>query len=67
MELSNFSNKTLKNFKEIELDFSGVEEIGQGFAHEIFRVFQSEHPQIRLIPINLTLEVEKMIHHVKRS
>ena len=35
-----------EKFEHIELDFSGIEEIGQGFADEIFRVFTSMHHDI---------------------
>lgn len=52
-------------FKEVELDFEGVDEIGQGFAHEIFNVYQNEHTQVRLIPVNVSEDVQKMINHVK--
>lgn len=36
----------LEKFDRIILDFHKVKEIGQGFADEIFRVFQSKHPKI---------------------
>jgi anti-sigma regulatory factor (Ser/Thr protein kinase) len=51
----------LDKFKEVYLDFRDVADIGQAFADEIFRVFQDEHPSIRLIPINTKPEVERMI------
>jgi virulence-associated protein VapD len=51
----------LDKFKEVYLDFRGVTEIGQGFADEIFRVFQNEHPSIRLISVNENPEVARMI------
>lgn len=54
-------------FREIELDFNGVDEIGQGFAHEIFVVWQNKHKDIKLIPTNLNPSVEKMISHVKQT
>lgn len=54
-------------FKEVELDFAGVDDIGQGFAHEIFIVFQNNHKDIALIPLNMSPDVEKMINHVKQS
>lgn len=54
-------------FTEIELDFDGIAEIGQGFAHEIFVVFQNEHPNIKLIPTNVSPDVDKMIRHVKNT
>ncbi len=50
-----------ERFKEIVLDFSKVNSVGQAFADEIFRVFQSKHPGVRLLPINANEEVTKMI------
>jgi len=29
----------LEKFREVELDFGGVDLVGQGFANELFRVF----------------------------
>ncbi|WP_449241670.1 STAS-like domain-containing protein [Desulfoscipio gibsoniae] len=37
------------------------------FADEIFRVFQNAYPEIKLIPINLNSEVERMIRHVTKG
>jgi hypothetical protein len=54
-------------FLEVSLDFTGVTFIGQGFADEIFRVFANANPATRLIPVNCTETVEKMIAHVKGS
>lgn len=56
-----------EKFKEVELDFNGVDEIGQAFAHEIFVVFQNNHKDTTLIPINMSKEVEKMINHVRQT
>ena len=53
-----------EDFQEVELDFEGISEIGQGFAHEIFVVFQNEHPQTKLIALNTSEDVKRMIHHV---
>jgi anti-sigma regulatory factor (Ser/Thr protein kinase) len=52
------------HFREVVLDFTGVGFIGQGFADEIFRVFVHANPGTRLIPVNCTQTVEKMIAHV---
>lgn len=52
------------SFQEVELDFNGVDEIGQGFAHEIFVVFQNRHKNVKLIPVNESEEVKRMINHV---
>jgi hypothetical protein len=51
-------------FTEVVLDFEGVNEIGQAFADEIFRVFSQAHPHINLMYFNANEIVEKMI---KRS
>lgn len=51
-------------FKRVELDFMGVEAIGQGFADEMFRVFANAHPEIRIVPTNTSPGVAKMIRHV---
>ncbi|MFA5385213.1 MAG: STAS-like domain-containing protein [Eubacteriales bacterium] len=55
------------HFKEAVLDFEDVVIIGQAFADEIFRVFQNEHPEIILIPVNAHPDVERMIRHVKKE
>ena len=47
-------------FKTIILDFDGVSEIGQAFADELFRVYSSEHPDVELLPSNMTAQVERM-------
>lgn len=49
------------------LDFSGVGWIGQGFAHQMFVVFEIEHPDVRFIPINTAKDVESMICHVQTT
>jgi len=51
-------------FKEIVLDFSKVDSIGQAFADEVFRVFVQEHPDLMLIPSNANEQVKNMIKHV---
>ena len=51
-------------FKEVEFDFDGIDWMGQGFAHQIFVVFQKEHPDINIRPINMCDEVRKMYVHV---
>ena len=48
-------------FKEVLLDFRGVNMIGQAFADEIFRVFKKANPQIQLAWIHANKEVLKMI------
>ncbi len=55
------------DFEEIELDFEGIRDVGQGFAHEIFVVFQKKHPEVRLTAKNTNEAVSKMLHHVLNS
>ena len=54
----------LELFEVVELDFAGVDWIGQGFAHELFVVWQRQHPGVRLVPIHENTDVRRMIHHV---
>ncbi|MCC6918700.1 MAG: DUF4325 domain-containing protein [Alphaproteobacteria bacterium] len=54
-------------FEEVLLDFKGVPDIGQAFADEIFRVYANAHPEIRIVAINTSPEVERMIGHAKRT
>ena len=53
----------LDEFKEVELDFSNAEIMAQGFADELFRVFQNANPGVKLLPINMNKEVEFMYLH----
>ena len=55
----------LEDFEEVVLDFEGLEWMGQGFAHQIFVVFQNAHPQILLTPVNMNEAVTKMYQHVR--
>lgn len=56
--------ENLEQFSEVELDFDGVNFVGQGFAHQIFFVFANAHPEIKLTPINMNDNVRKMYVHV---
>jgi hypothetical protein len=51
----------LEGFEEIELDFSGISEIGQGFADQLFRVWARENPSSHLVPINANPAILAMI------
>jgi DNA-binding MarR family transcriptional regulator len=54
----------LDQFREIILDFKGVRSIGQGFADEVFRVFQNRHPRIIIHTENLLPSISAVINHV---
>ncbi|MCQ2521890.1 MAG: DUF4325 domain-containing protein [Lachnospiraceae bacterium] len=54
----------LEKFKEVILDFDGVDWIGQAFAHQLFVVFAKEHQDITLHPENMNQDISKMYNHV---
>ena len=54
----------LDKFSEVVLDFDGLNWMGQGFAHQVFVVFQNQHPEIDLKPIHMSSGVERMYLHV---
>jgi hypothetical protein len=49
------------DFEEIEVDFSGVDDVGQGFIDELLRVWPATHPDKKVIPINMNAAVEFMV------
>ena len=57
----------LESFEEVELDFYGVDEIGQGFAHELFVKYARLHPEIKLIPVHTNKTIDNMIRHVRKG
>ena len=54
-------------FKKVILDFTGVEQIGQGFADEVFRVFARAHANVELVPFNANPQVDAMIRRALSS
>lgn len=54
-----------ERFQTVVLDFAGVDEIGQAFADEVFRVFQLAHPQTTLLPQNLSPAVAAMVSRAR--
>jgi hypothetical protein len=57
----------LEGFEEVELDFVGVQEVGQGFVDELFRVWARNHLGTRLVPINAPAAVRWMISRVEQD
>ncbi|KFB77067.1 MAG: Signal transduction histidine kinase [Candidatus Accumulibacter cognatus] len=47
-------------FRTVILDFADVQEIGQAFADELFRVYGGCHREVELLPKNMTEQVERM-------
>ena len=57
----------MDRFSEIVLDFKGVEDIGQAFADEVFRVFQNQNPGISLKIQRANKRVTGMIRRTLNS
>jgi anti-sigma regulatory factor (Ser/Thr protein kinase) len=57
----------LQNFRRAEVDFTGIADVGHGFADELFRVFSREHPAIELVPIGMAPRVAAMIESVRSA
>lgn len=51
----------LQKFRRVELDFDGLAEVGHGFADELLRVFQHAHPEVDLVPVNMSPRVAAMV------
>jgi DNA-binding Lrp family transcriptional regulator len=56
-----------ERFRHVILDFEGVNEIGQAFADEVFRVFQTAHPNTIMVPVNMTPAVKAMVSRAKSN
>jgi anti-sigma regulatory factor (Ser/Thr protein kinase) len=54
----------LERFEEVILDFTGVTDVGQAFADELFRVWASEHPGTRLVPVSTSPVIDKLLRSV---
>jgi anti-sigma regulatory factor (Ser/Thr protein kinase) len=57
----------IDRFRTVVLDFQKVNQIGQAFADEIFRVFALSHPGIDVQFINANEEVLKMIRRAQNA
>jgi len=57
----------LEKFREVILDFAGVEAVEQGFADEVFRVWAKQHLETTLNPENMTEPVAFMVERARRA
>lgn len=57
----------LQRFRRAEVDFAGIDDVGYGFADELFRVFSREHPNIDLVPVGMGPRVAAMIDSVRSA
>jgi len=57
----------IDKFKKIILDFKNVDTIGQGFADEIFRVWNTHYPEISIEVVNANENAQFMIKRAQAS
>lgn len=57
----------IDRFRQVVFDFQGIDQIGQAFADEIFRVFARSHPSTNLQFINANDEVTRMISRAQKA
>lgn len=55
----------IERFRVVELDFTGIPEIGQAFADELFRVFADAHPEVTISSRHANAEVSAMIRRIR--
>jgi anti-sigma regulatory factor (Ser/Thr protein kinase) len=51
----------LDRFREVVFDYTGVEEVGQGFVDELYRVWGAGHPAIKLTSVGANRAVAFML------
>ena len=51
----------MNRFKEVLLDFKNVDDIGQAFADEVFRVYKNQNPEVSVKYGRTNKQVKKMI------
>jgi anti-sigma regulatory factor (Ser/Thr protein kinase) len=51
----------LPMFKRAEISFDGVEDVGHGFADELFRVFARAHQEVELRPTHMTPRIAALV------
>jgi hypothetical protein len=57
----------VENFRTVVLDFEGIQSVGPAFADEIFRVYKSGHPGIKLLLDKTSEEIQRTINQAKRT
>jgi hypothetical protein len=55
-----------EDFEVVEVDFTGVADVGPGFVDELLRVWPSTHPNKVVMPINMNEAVEFMVNRAGR-
>ena len=55
----------LQTFRRAEVDFTGISDVGHGFADELFRVFTREHPGLEIVPVGMAPRVAAMVDSIR--
>lgn len=48
-------------FKRAEISFDGIDDVGHGFADELFRVFARAHREVELLPTHMTPRIAALV------
>ena len=56
----------LERFSLVEIDFTGIDAVGQGFVDELFRVWQLDHPETRLVATNANPAIRALLDDTLR-
>jgi hypothetical protein len=54
-----------ERLQSVARDFDGVDDIGQAFADEVFRVCAPSHRHLKPDAVNMIAAVERMVRHVQ--
>jgi hypothetical protein len=57
----------LEKWQSVVLDFTGVEEVGQGFADEIFRVWARAHPTIKVEAVSMSAPIAFLVNRARTT
>ena len=57
----------LQRFASAEIDFDGIDDIGHGFADELFRVFGRSQSALTLLPVGMAPRVAAMVGSVQHG
>jgi hypothetical protein len=57
----------IDRFRTVVLDFRNVNQIGQAFADEVFRVFTRGHPDVEVQFINANGDISNMIRRAQSA
>jgi len=57
----------LERFALAEIDFAGIDQLGHGFADEMFRVFDPAQAGVRLQPLGMSPQVAAMVAAVRAA